>query len=182
MAALIPLVFGLIGAVGFGHAEAAAHLRQIREIAVKETGDHLAEIRSSLGQTAISRLQLPAFWACAVIAFCAACYFGVNAGLELRFPSYPTVRKLLGSNAALSPREAAELHGLRLALRRQNATPEDVRELFAQTIAPIFKDPRYAEGGELHEVRIDAVRQVIGRISTNAQGPAGSGRGPASDP
>lgn len=181
VAALLPLVFGLIGAIGFGYAEAAAQVRSVREM-VQAGGDNLlTRVQATLAAPAAERLQLPAFWAVAVILFCMACYSGIAQGITLRIPSYPSLRELLGQEASFSYQEAAELHNFRLTLQRQNIPPSEVKEIFAHVIRPMLADAQYAKGGELAGVRDAALRQLLARVVAGSQTPRAAGRGPASD-
>jgi hypothetical protein len=181
VAALLPLVFGMTGAIGFGYAEAASQLKLVREALALDDSGLRERLASALGPTGKAELRLPAFWGLAVVVFCVTCYLGLQSGVSLRVPQYPSLTALVGSRAVITPEEAADLHGFRLALLRQNLPPEDAREIFHQVVAPFYSDTAYLPGGSFAAVRPDALRQAIGRVVTAAQIPQAKGRGPASD-
>lgn len=181
VAALLPLVFGFTGAIGFGYAEAAAQVKLVREALASDDSGLRERLAAAVGPTSTGQLRLPAFWALAVVVFCVACYWGLQTGITLRVPRYPPLTALVGAHAEITPEEAADLHGFRLALLRQNLPPEDAQEIFRQVVAPFFADTAYSARGSLAAVRPDALRQAIKRVAAGAETQQAKGRGPASD-
>ncbi len=135
---LIPLAFGLLGALTYGLLDRASKAQAITDRLEKELdGTAFFTAKAVVKEESGTSMNLAGFWAGGVLLFCLTCYLGVQAGISRLVPEYPSVAQLIG-NAKASPKEMAALHTLRIHLQASHVPVEETEEIFRDTIRPIF--------------------------------------------
>jgi hypothetical protein len=134
--ALLPLLFGLAGALTYGLLDRSVKGQAVLK-ALKEELDPVAfeKVQPVVAEQLKESLWLPAFWALGVILFCGACYGGLRIGLSFRVPEYPPLEELM-KGAQPTDKEWALLYTMRWHLQANNTPVEDVKRLFEHAIRP----------------------------------------------
>jgi hypothetical protein len=142
VATVVPLVFGLLGGIGFGavgklFASASIVQRILSSPTVQSLDEH---VRNAIKSEAIDRegsRPVAAFLSTGVIAFCVFFYAGAQFGIASRVPAYnPLLRAF--SNTPLRSYEAAALHKLRLVLQANGVAKDHYDAILSDVFLPIF--------------------------------------------
>jgi hypothetical protein len=163
VAALLPLVFGIFGAMGIGLLDVQARSKRVMEMLQKSDRDLSSLLRDQVGQPAPADTATLAVWCVGLMVYCATCYGGIQQGITRRVPAYASVEQLIGKLPNASSSELAELHRLRLGLMRQNVAESDAKQIFHGPILGFFSDPVYKPGGALADAA-DPYFAPIGRL------------------
>jgi len=180
VAALLPLVFGLLGALGFGFIEAKAQANRLLEVLTRPEPDLSSVVRQPPPSHGAMDDRLLMVWCIGVAIYCGTCRIGVEQGIGRRVPTYPSVEQMVGADLKIaSASEMVQLHRLRLVLMRLNVAEIDTESVFKGPIRQFFHDPRYEPGGELADVRETSLRDLVTALVSVGAVPVGRGRGPA---
>jgi len=162
VATLLPLLFGLLGALSYGFLDRKSKVIQQNE-ALSKLG-----LDEGTRKKVEERLQIhyparwmAAFWSLGVILFAAFCYFGTKAGIEKRVPTYPTLDKMLKAadvkTSELTPRDWAVLHRLRWQMKQLNIAPDDAKAAFGTVMKPAIEEKGFLvdwlTNGDARDVR-----------------------------
>lgn len=136
LASLLPLIFGLFGALGYGLLEKRSLEQGLREKLAGLDEAVRGQVEVVLG---IQRkpLAMPVLWSVGVVLFCAACAGGVYLGLDTRLPKYEPMSQWVDGQT-LQPDEGALLYGLRWKLQNAGVSETEAAELFGQVIQPVL--------------------------------------------
>ena len=136
VASLLPLIFGLFGALGYGLLEKRSLEQSLREklAALDEAVRGQVEVVLGIQH---KPLAMPVLWSVGVVLFCAACAGGVYLGLDARLPKYGPMLQWVNGQT-LQPAEAALLYDLRWKLQSAGVSETEASELFGQVIQPVL--------------------------------------------
>jgi hypothetical protein len=162
---LIPVIVGLLGAIGFRQAA-----QQIQSSAL---ADHVLKIPEVQGLTDVTQntirqhviaftgrpTWLPTIAGIGILAFFCACYLGMLFGIRNRVPQYPTLTTVLPKVTSASPVELASLYRLTWHLKSSGLPPEQYSEAMAAIFDPIFKADS-ADQAARTELVLGAVAQI----------------------
>lgn len=154
--ALLPLVFGIFGAVSFGALEKRTRRDWLKSSLASVEPKHTDELRLRIENLPETSLKTPAIWSSGVILFCAACFFGVRVGIAARIPCYKPLSELVALKD-LTVKEQSLLHRIRWHLLAQRIRTEEAEAFFGTTIAAALKerDPN---------IRYEKLSQVAGSL------------------
>ena len=139
----LPLLIGLISAVGYGITERRfvidAIARRVMALAVVRKLDRSEqeEVEAGLQSHAKRSPWLPTLWGIGIIGFSVACLLGLNVGIERRLPTYVPVEELLGETQ-VTAEERASLYALRWQHRSASVPPNQSDDLIRHVFLPIL--------------------------------------------
>lgn len=137
-AAVLPLLFGLIGVVFVQAREQRAKVKQLID-AIGVLDEELKTVALDiLRRSTFAFRQLAAIWAICVIVFAGSLYLGVRSGASRHELDYPSITELTKGqfprNRLSSQRELVMLNSLRSYLISKNIHPDDVVAIFRDCI------------------------------------------------
>lgn len=152
VATLLPLVVGLLGAIGFGLLERRAVVGKVLDsIKSLPAGGQLdpalvAKVEDAVGGRDGGSFWLPALLSTGAMAFAVSSYFGTQAGIALRLPApCPGVDVMMRDDSdrplPVSPAEYADMHRLRMNLIAQGIPGTEIKAIFDTTFRPLFAGP-----------------------------------------
>lgn len=164
---VIPLIFGLMTAIGFGFVGIILRKSAIAD-AIKSV-DLSPEIREKI-ESGIGIMPTPdamMFGAIGAIVFCIAFYSGIHQGMSLRRPAYPSIKQSY-ANLDFAPEEAVVLHKVRLDLMGLGVTEQEYSAIVNDVYIPILNKERNELGtAEQRLTRVkelrDATEVLIGK-------------------
>jgi hypothetical protein len=154
VSALLPLVFGFVGAAAYGLTERrlVAESAKERILAIPALSGlgvtDKTQIEQELGLRAIPPPWLPYLWMIGLLVYCPTCYVGVRLGVQQRIPAFPPMSQLVGDDVHPSEVEWPELYRAYWTMRANNVPPEQAKEVFEKSLVPILRRPVVAEAKE----------------------------------
>ena len=144
VATLLPLIFGLFGAIGYGVIDKKVKAESVYE--QLSTMDDFNILSTSIKNKIRSfesisvPTWLPLWWSIGVAIFCVSCFFGTSSGVAARIPQYEDIPKLLGNKLEVSPLETAYLYSAKQILSSQGVSKTDAISIFQNVFRPILAD------------------------------------------
>lgn len=156
VATLLPILFGVLGAMGFGAIERRAMQQRLHDC-VEDFNDNAAakQLRTALPEIQRPSLTAPAAWSLGAILFCIACYFGANVGIDTRLQTYPPLNEMI-ANAPVTLPEKTLLHQLRWTLMDRGVSRSEAIAFFNDAVADCLAMP-----SELETERFDALDELL---------------------
>lgn len=158
---VIPLIFGLLTAIGFGAVGAILRKSAILDaVRAADLSDDITEKLESEIRAGISP-STTLFAAFGVIVFCISFYVGVDHGIARRVPKYPPLAEMF-PNISLEPEESAILYNLRMSLAGRNVSTDEYVMTMSDVIRPILTDDYGGATPEDRQVqRIARLRDTV---------------------
>jgi hypothetical protein len=162
VAALLPLLFGILGAIGFGAIDRLLRIQEYGDklekilanlpVGTAVAQNHLDQLRSLFQRDQTSKF-MPLFWSTGAIALLFCLYPGLHQGASVRRPDYDAVEKMFitdGDRDATgkTPRQqltkvpptiTVRLRGIFVRCKSSRIPPKDVEALFTSTIVPLLQ-------------------------------------------
>lgn len=147
VATLIPLLFGLIGALSYGFLDRRSRESKLYDDIQKlKLDDPSKKIVTDGLDLHYHATWLPGIWAISVGLFCWFCYCGTRSGINDRVPEYPSTQKLMEEaqidSDDLTSLDWAVLHRLRWKLQQFGIPLDDAKNAFSDVIKPALEDNR----------------------------------------
>lgn len=142
---LLPILFGVLGAMGFGAIEKRAMQKRLHDC-IEEFNDKAAaaQLKTALPEIQRPSLAAPAAWSFGTILFCVACYFGANAGMNAKQLKYPPLADMIG-NAQVTTKERGLLFKIRWTLMDRRVSEDEARAFFDGPVATCLGMPKELE-------------------------------------
>lgn len=143
----IPLVFGLLTAVGFGAVGAILRKSAVVDaLRAMDLSDDIKERIESEVRAGTSP-STAVFAAVGVLIFCGFFYLGTQQGIARRVPTYPPLTETF-NNLTLDPIEAAGLYRLRMSMISKGVTVDEYNIMMNDVFKPVFSAPYQAQSRE----------------------------------
>lgn len=139
VATLLPLVFGVAGAVGFRALDRRNEASRIDQALAAFDAPTRDAVRNALRGALPSNMLVPGLWSLGVLLFCAACFGGVKVGVDERLPRYPPLESLVRLNG-LSAEEQAMLHHILWDLRAQGVSRAQAESAFRTSVTVALQE------------------------------------------
>lgn len=172
----IPLIFGLLTAVGFGFVGAILRKSSIADAirAIDLAEDIKTRLESEIRAGVSPGTAL--FAAVGVTVFCIFFYIGVDQGIARRVPVYPPLTETF-QNIELEPQETAGLYQLRMSLAARHVVVDDYRAIMDDLFKPILTQEYDGETPEARKIERlfqfnDALRALLHRPAFPGIGPS----------
>ncbi len=167
VAGLIPLLIGLVSAIGYVEVRKRYEFQVARE-AVAGAGlepEMLERVESAIGTSAAKDSLLLTFTGIGTSLFFVSCYFGLAYGIDQRLPHYEIPRTLLQQDSPLTPLETMGVVRASQHLRRQRVTPGE-HDLILNVI---FEKAFKAKDGQ-REVQVELASDLLQAVSLPKDG------------
>ncbi|WP_131282226.1 hypothetical protein [Blastopirellula marina] len=144
VATFIPVLIGLLGAVGYAEAKNQRFVVQLKErlnSAVADEGEAqgIEKIKKLLNESSPAHGVIPALAGLGTFAFFFFCGFGMDAGLKNRLPSYQGMETLLVKYQPLTPEEALSVAQTSWALRKREIPVREHDQLLVAMLKPVLE-------------------------------------------
>ncbi|MCX7004766.1 MAG: hypothetical protein NTV22_16045 [bacterium] len=166
VATIIPLIFGLLTAIGFGVVGSilrkSSIFGAIRAIDMSEDIKKRIECEIRAGVSHGTAL----FVSVGVIVFCITFYVGALQGIARRVPTYPPLMETF-HNISLEPQETALLYKLRMSLAAKGVTIDNYLAIMNDVLKPILNKKYNEEYGRQNDLR-SALNILLNKNGTAA--------------
>jgi len=173
---LLPLVFGLLGALSLGLLDSRVRGARLAELLKSLDSDLRERVLRLLEVPRDTSLRLPAFWALGVLLFCGACYGGIRIGMASKTVAYTPLHEIEAIKqdfTALGPVAKGRTYRLWWYLQSAGLPEDEARVFLATTVMPLAKEEstssvigRFGFESPLEEL----VRSVTGGARTERKG------------
>lgn len=179
VATFIPLLFGLLGAVGYAEARNRSFQSQfvkgLEGLESEFSGENLAKLKNLANASGAEQGYVPALAGLGTCFFFIFCYLGVSEGIEKRVPSYKAMDALLHANPPLTPDEVMAIANTTWALRLREIPIDEHDQILTYVLRPALEKE---EGREQELIRVaELMRKNFGKdgpITTVPGSPSGS--------
>lgn len=155
VATFIPLLFGLLGAVGYAEARnrnfQSQFVKGLDGLESELSGESLAKLKDLANASGPEQGYVPALAGLGTCCFFIFCFLGVGQGIEQRVPSYNAMDALLYANPPLTPDEVMAIANTAWALRLREIPVDEHDRILSFILKPALEKE---EGREQELIRI----------------------------
>lgn len=146
VAAILPLVFGLVGGFGFNKMDSRLFmLSKIKAIVKADEKDKEPPSKQEKSRNLTEGAII--FWSITIIAFCCSIYLGANQGIKDRTGEPYSLTQMIslagmtGHQFSLDDRIIS--HYALLKMQAKNLSENEISDFFKHTLVPLLKDKEY---------------------------------------